>query len=143
MEIKLEYKDVPKNYLFCNCKECTRHNNCLHYRAALCIPDDVPHYRSINPNYLKGKDKCDFFKDFSLTRFACGIDHILDNIPYNSAIAIRKDLLSLMGRSMFYRIRNKERLLHPVEQEQIVEVFVKHGFKTRPEFDKYVDMIDW
>ena len=34
---------------------------------------------------------------------------------------------------MYYRIRNKERLLHPCEQEQIAAIFLKHGIKTKPE----------
>lgn len=144
MELKLEYKDVPKNYLFCHCNQCPRHKKCLRYQAALCIPDDVPHYSSINPNYQKAKDNsCGYFQSCDTARFARGMDHILDNIPYKVAVSIRKDLLSMMGRSMYYRIRNKERLLHPVEQEQVFAVFTKHGIKTKPEFDEYIDMLDW
>lgn len=71
------------------------------------------------------------------------MDHILDNIPYTTAVTIRKELYSLMGRSMFYRIRNKERMLHPDEQEQIIAVFLKHGIETKPEFDKYINLFDW
>ena len=33
---------------------------------------------------------------------------------------------------MYYRIRNKERLLHPCEQEQIAAIFLKHGIKPNP-----------
>ena len=44
---------------------------------------------------------------------------------------------------MYYRIRNKERLLHPCEQEQIAAIFLKHGIKTKPEFDRYIDKYDW
>ena len=56
---------------------------------------------------------------------------------------IRKELYSLMGRSMFYRIRNKERMLHPDEQKKITDVFLKHGIENKPEFDKYIDLFDW
>lgn len=44
---------------------------------------------------------------------------------------------------MYYRIRNKERLLHPCKQEQIAAIFLKHGIKTKPEFDRYIDKYDW
>ena len=44
---------------------------------------------------------------------------------------------------MYYRIRNKERLLHPCEQEQIAAIFLKHGIKTKPEFDRNIDKYDW
>lgn len=48
-----------------------------------------------------------------------------------------------MGRSMYYRIRNKERLLHPEEQKQIAAIFIKHGIKYEPTFDIYIEKYDW
>ena len=63
--------------------------------------------------------------------------------PLLHAVAIRRELYTLMGRNMYYRIRNKERLLHPCEQEQIAAIFLKHGIKTKPEFDQYIDKYDW
>lgn len=45
--------------------------------------------------------------------------------------------------SMYYRILNKERLLHPVEQEQIAAIFRKHEIKFKPVFDDYIDKYDW
>ena len=84
-----------------------------------------------------------YFKPFCTSHFASGIDHLLDNISYSTAVAIRRELYTLMGRNMYYRIRNKERLLHPCEQEQIAAIFLKHGIKTKPEFDQYIDKYDW
>ena len=89
------------------------------------------------------ENKCDYFKPFCTSHFASGIDHLLDNISYSIAVAIRRELYTLMGRNMYYRIRNKERLLHPCEQEQIAAIFLKHGIKTKPEFDQYIDKYDW
>ena len=67
------------------------------------------------------------------------MDHLLDNIPHATAVIIRKrDILSDGGRSMYYRIRNKERLLHPEEQKQIAAIFIKHGIKYEPTFDIYI-----
>ncbi|WP_294473917.1 DUF6078 family protein [uncultured Bacteroides sp.] len=144
MEEKINYKDIPKNYLFCNCKQCSRHSKCLRYQAMLAIPPEVPYYDSINPNYVKVKEKeCDYFQPFYKSHFACGIDNLLNNLTYSEAISVRKDLISLMGRSMFYRIRNKERLIHPLEQEQIANVFLKNGITSKPQFDKFIDKYDW
>ena len=119
MNPKIDFNDVPKNYLYCTHSKCPRRNKCLRYQATLSI------------------------KPYCNSRFACGIDHILDNLPYSTAVTIRKELYSLMGRSMFYRIRNKERMLHPDEQKQIVAVFLKHGIENKPEFDQYIDLFDW
>lgn len=48
-----------------------------------------------------------------------------------------------MGKSMYYRIRNKQRRLHPLEQKQIADVFLEHGIKTKINFDEYIEDYDW
>lgn len=94
-----------------------------------------PHSRQRNQLY--------FFSPFRTVLFASGMDHLLDNIPHAMAVTIRKEMYSLMGRNMYYRIRNKERLLHPDEQKQIAAIFSKHGIKFKPAFDKYIEKYDW
>lgn len=144
MDPKIDFNDIPKKYLYCTHSKCPRRNKCLRHQATLCIPQNVTDFRTVNPSHIAGNENnCNFFKPYCTSRFACGMDHILDNIPYTTAVTIRKELYSLMGRSMFYRIRNKERMLHPDEQEQIITVFLKHGIKTKPEFDKYINLFDW
>lgn len=95
----------------------------------------ISHYRQ--------RKNCTFFKPFRTSLFASGMDHLLDNIPHATAVIIRKEIYSLMGRSMYYRIRNKERLLHPEEQKQIAAIFIKHGIKYEPTFDIYIEKYDW
>jgi hypothetical protein len=43
----------------------------------------------------------------------------------------------------YYRIRNKQRRLHPLEQKQIADVFLEHGIKTKINFDEYIEDYDW
>ena len=57
-------------------------------------------------------------------------------------MAIQNSLKSLMGKSMYYRIRNKQRRLHPSEQKQIADVFLEHGIKTKINFDEYIEDYD-
>ena len=133
MNKKIGYNDVPKSFLYCNHDKCPRRGKCLRYQVAL-----------DNPQHIAGNENnCDFFKLNETTRFAAGMSHLLDDIPHATAIAIHKEIYSLMGRSMYYRIFNKERLLHPVEQEQIAAIFRKHGIKSKPVFDDYIDKYDW
>ena len=68
---------------------------------------------------------------------------ILDDVPHKKAMAIQNSLKSLMGKSMYYRIRNKQRRLHPSEQKQIADVFLEHGIKTKINFDEYIEDYDW
>lgn len=144
MDEKINYTDIPKTFLYCNHKQCPRRNKCLRYQATLCIPQNVPYYTTVNPLHMIGNEnKCDFFKPFCTVQFASGIDHLLDKLPHATAVAIHREMYSLMGRNMYYRIRNKECLLHPSEQEQIVAIFLKHGIKDKPQFDQYINKYDW
>ena len=124
MNKKIDFNDIPKNYLYCTHNKCPRRNECLRHQATLCIPQNVPDFRTVNPNHIIGNE---------------------NNREGNKSKGsrIRKELYSLMGRSMFYRIRNKERTIHPDEQKQIIAVFLKHGIENKPEFDKYIDLFDW
>lgn len=144
MDKKIDFNDIPKNYLYCNHSKCPRRNKCLRHQATLCITQDIPYYTAVNPSHIIGNEiNCTYFSPFRISLFASGIDHLLDNISHATAIAIHKEIYSLMGRSMYYRIRNKERLLHPKEQEQIAAIFLKHGIKFKPEYDKYIEKYDW
>lgn len=142
---EIDPNEIPKHYLYCHHQTCPRRENCLRYQATLAMPQDLlPTYTTVNPFYMAGhEDTCKHHQPFSTLRFASGIDHLLDNIPHKAAVAIRKDIYALMGRSMYYRIRNKERMLHPVEQNQIAAIFKKHRITTMPEFDSYTDRYDW
>ena len=144
MHTQIDFNDIPKNYLYCTHNKCPRHSKCLRYQAALCIPQTTPYYSAVNPNHIAGNEtNCTFFSPFRTVLFASGMDHLLDNIPHAMAVTIRKEIYSLMGRSMYYRIRNKERLLHPEEQKQIAAIFIKHGIKYEPTFDIYIEKYDW
>ena len=144
MNRPLTYDDIPKMYLFCNHTKCPRRNKCLRFQAAMIVPQSVPHYEAININHVAGNEKeCSYFSAYTLTTFALGISHILDDVPHKKAMAIQNSLKSLMGKSMYYRIRNKQRRLHPLEQKQIADVFLEHGIKTKINFDEYIEDYDW
>lgn len=144
MEEKIKYDDVPKTFLFCSHMQCPRRSKCLRHHAMLSMPQKVSSYTTVNPLHVAGNENnCHYFKPYITSRFASGIDHLLDKILHKTAVAIRKDMYALMGRSMYYRIRSKERLLHPCEQKQIADIFLKHGIKAKPEFDQYIDQYDW
>ena len=144
MSKKIGYSDVPKSFLYCNHDKCPRRGKCLRYQVALDISQKLPYYTTVNPQHIAGNENnCDFFKLNETTHFAIGMSHLLDGIPHATAIVIHKEIYSLMGRSMYYRILNKERLLHPVEQEQIAAIFRKHEIKFKPVFDDYIDKYDW
>lgn len=98
----------------------------------------------VNPAYVAGKEKnCPCFQSDHISRFASGITHLLDKIPHVQAVRLRSALYSHFGRNMYYRIRNKERLIRPEEQEFIRQLFLKNGINEEPAFDEYVELYDW
>lgn len=83
MNKPLTYDDIPKMYLFCNHTKCPRRNKCLRFQAAMIVPQSVPHYETININHVAGNEKeCSYFSAYTLTTFALGISHILDDVPH-------------------------------------------------------------
>lgn len=52
MNQKIDFNDVPKNYLYCTYNKCPRRNECLRHQATLRIPQNVPDFRTVNPNHI-------------------------------------------------------------------------------------------
>ena len=52
MNQKIDFNDIPKNYLYCTHNKCPRRNECLRHQATLCIPQNVPDFRTVNPNHI-------------------------------------------------------------------------------------------
>lgn len=90
MEKKINYDDVPKTFLFCTHMQCPRRNKCLRYQAILCMPHKVSSYTTVNPLHVAGNEKnCPYFKPYITSRFASGMDHLLDKVVHVTAVAIR------------------------------------------------------
>ncbi|MCD8183408.1 MAG: DUF6078 family protein [Bacteroides sp.] len=144
MEKDFDYNSIPKTYLYCLNAKCTRFAKCLRYQAAIHANPKLASISVVNPSYIAGQEKdCPHFQPDRLSRFALGITNLLDKIPHAQAVRLRDSLYSHLGRSMYYRIRNRERLIHPEEQEFIRQLFLRYGIKEKPVFDEYVELYDW
>ena len=67
MNKKIDFNDVPKNYLYCTYNKCPRRNECLRHQATLRIPQNVPDFRTVNPNQQMANGELD---DFHKSYFA-------------------------------------------------------------------------
>lgn len=88
-------------------------------------------------------DICPFFKADKKDRYALGITHLLDDLPHNKAIAIKRAMNENFSKGTFYRIQKKERLIAPNEQNIIRQIFIQYGIHADPLFDKYIEQYDW
>lgn len=144
MEKDFDYNSIPKTYLYCLNAQCPHSAQCLRHQVAMHADPELMYLSVVNPAYVAGKEKnCPCFQSDHISRFASGITHLLDKIPHVQAVRLRSALYSHFGRNMYYRIRNKERLIRPEEQEFIRQLFLKNGINEEPAFDEYVELYDW
>lgn len=143
MREDFDYRDVPGDYLHCLNSQCPRTADCLRFQVALRVNKESASFSIVNPAYVAAREECPFFQLDRLTHFALGMKHLLDKVPHAKAVKIRNILYQHFERSMFYRIRNKTRLITPKEQAFIRQVFLNEGIKEAPVFDEYVEQYDW
>ena len=143
MQEDFDYKDVPKGFLHCLDTKCTHSATCLHFLAAQHAEQNISSFLVVNPVYVANRDECQFFQTVCLARFALGITHLFNNLQHAKAVKIKAILYNYFGRNTFYRIRSKQRLIKPEEQDFIRKVFIEEEIADEPIFDEYVDRYNW
>ena len=143
MKEDFNYDDVPNGYLHCLNAECSRSADCLRYMLACHVRRQTPSFSIVNPAFVAEQEECPYFRPDQFTRFALGITHLFDNLSHPKAVKIRGVLRSHFGRSMFYRISDKQRLIKPEEQDFIRQAFIAEGIAEQPVFDQYIDRYSW
>lgn len=142
MKENFNYQNVPDTFLHCLHAQCPRSSDCLRFLVAAHVDQDKTHFSIVNPGYVAVREECRFFHPARLNRFALGMTHLFDNLPYAKARKIRTMLYNYFDRSIFYRIRNKKRLISPEEQDFIQQVFRGEGIEEEPVFDEYIEQYD-
>lgn len=144
MRADFDYHLVPSGFAHCLNNQCPHAANCLRQQLALHIPFQEKFIRIVNPaQAASAGEDCPYFKPDQLIRLASGITHLLDNLPHQSAVVIKQQLLSYFGRSYYYRLWRKERLLTLEDQEYIRRLFLIEGITDAPAFDEYVESYSW
>ena len=92
----------------------------------------------VNEKVITEKQSCPFFDPDRKERFAWGISRIYDNIRVADLDDIRQNLIYTFGRTAYYRIKRKERVLTESEQKEIRDIFTDMGYDgSAIEFDCY------
>lgn len=144
MKDDFDYTSVPHGYLHCLKAECSCSMDCLRYQIARHAGAQMVAITIVNPAYLAGREEpCPYFKENHQVRFALGITHLYDNLPYAKAVKIRRQLKDHLHRTTYYRIYRRERYITPKEQSLIQDVFRKEGIPEEPAYDECVYGYDW
>lgn len=144
MNENFDYSQVPKNYSHCLNERCLNSSDCLRFQVALRADKNTTSFTVINPTYLLDKEgSCPYFKSAHMIRYAMGINHLLENLPLAKSNKVKSVLYKHFGRNMFYRIKNKQRLIHPTEQAFIKQTLTNEGLEVESPFDEFHDSYNW
>ena len=114
-------------------------SQCLHHTAYTMLGTSTrEQYMIVNSNLIADTQPCPFFDPDRKERFAWGISRIYDNVRVADLSDIRQNLIYTFGRTAYYRIKRKERVLTEREQREIREAFTNAGYDgSKIEFDRY------
>ena len=144
MKDDFDYRLVPSNYIHCFNQACPFSGNCLRHLAALQAPKTHPYVVTVNPAaYPEDAARCPHFKSSAKIRFAWGLTTTFDNIPYKTALLLKRKIRNLYSKTTYYRILNQERSLSPAEQSEITHIFEQHDITSAPVYDSYTEEYDW
>lgn len=134
-----QYNQLPYDYAHCAGTHCEKASLCLRYTAYTMLEmGGREQYMMVNTNVIADKKPCPFFDPNSKERFAWGISRIYDNVRVADLSDIRQNLIYTFGRTAYYRIKRKERVLTESEQKEIREIFTDMGYDgSAIEFDSY------
>ncbi len=144
MELESKYESVPYNFAYCLNAQCKHSTKCLRYLVSKQLTPKRTTFSIVNPDCTTPQaDTCPFFKADKEKRYALGITHLLDDLPHNKAIAIKRAMNANFSKGTLYRIQKKERSITPAEQNIIRHIFIQYGIHADPLFDEYIEQYDW
>ena len=134
-----EYNQLDTDFAHCAGTHCEKAGKCLRHTAyKMLAVNGNETYTMVNSAVIKGAQPCPFFESDRKERFAWGISRIYDNVRVADLSDIRQNLIYTFGRTAYYRIKRKERVLTESEQKEIRDIFTDMGYDgSSIEFDSY------
>ena len=135
---------MPRHYLTCSIVECPLHVHCLRWKTRDYVSEKEHIIMTVNPNHpVNGTEKCEYFRSDEKLTIAWGFVHLIDNMPRSMGTAIRKELETIYGHTIYYEFRRGERPIPPAMRERIASVCLKHGWTEAPVYDRFTEGYDW
>lgn len=98
----------------------------------------------VNPmRYPANESPFECFKTAVKAHVAWGLKQLLNRVPYQDAVSIRKELIWHYGKSGYYRFYRRERGLMPKDQTYIKQIFREKGIKEEPTYERYTEEYIW
>lgn len=146
-------QDIPKDYTYCFSGKgiCPKADTCLRAIAAQVLTDSTENspkvIQTINPIYvqrLSPSESCPLYRDDKPVRYAKGMTQLFEDLPLKQSRTVRLRVMRCFScESFFYHCRRGIRLISPIEQEAIRNVFHQSGVESAPKFDAYQYSLAW
>lgn len=138
-----EYSMLPFGFVHCSCNNCRKADQCLRSLTLSYVPDTEVMVKMINPHLAVPDGKCPYYLSSKTKKFAYGISHLFDELPFGKVKSVREELINHYGHTNYYRLKRKERSFPPAEQDYVKSVLQRYGVKGSPAFDEYREEYDW
>lgn len=143
-EQPFDYTKVPHDYVHCFNHDCPRAAECLRHLTGLHIPKDVQTVQCVSPSaWPKDASKCIHYRTTRKVTLAWGVKHLLDDMPYTTALDVNRSVRLLWPRTSYQRMARHERPIQPDKQEKIVRILARHGITTPPRYDYTTEEYDF
>lgn len=137
-------RNHAKNYIPCLIDECPLHETCLHWMTAQYIEEQTHVITCVNPRYESvNTTQCKLYNEAYIVKYAIGMMHIFDAVPYPIARCVKKRLINVFSRKRFYEYRNGTRHIPPKEQERIARIFKEEGWDGEIRYDEWEEDYLW
>ena len=139
-----DYTKVPHGYVHCFIDSCPRAGECLRRLTARNAPATVETVRCVNPAAVPAdKARCPYYRTTQKITLAWGVKHLLDDLPYNTALSVNHDIRRLWAHTSYQRMARYERPITPDLQKQIVRILTRHGITAPPQYDYTTEEYDF
>lgn len=141
--IPLNPDKIPPSYCRCFQGDCPKADSCARFLAGRHIPDGWVSGPAVYPSARQG-DTCACYKRTRVIRAAYGFRTLFAEVKKKDDTPLRNRIKAYLGgNTTYYRYHHGERLLTPEQQEWIIALFRRHGYKEDLGFDKYLDIYDF
>ena len=128
----------------CLIHECPLHETCLHWLTGQYYGGETHIVTCVNPYYPTVNSlQCSMYQKDDIVKYAVGMMHIFDEVPFPIARTTKKRLINLFSRKRFYEYRNGVRPIPPHEQQKIARVFQEEGWQGEIRYDGWKEDYLW
>jgi hypothetical protein len=136
---------AASGYTVCCVDTCPLREECLRWLVWQQMSATRATFSCVNPKYEGvGTECCAYHRNARKVMMARGMTQIFtDDMPKRVEQGVRNTLIERYNRAYYFEYRNGKRIIPPLMQEEIRQVFRDFGWNAEVEFDGYVEDFDW